>query len=649
MHLPISEIPTPAIATNRYLLGTIRVLYPALVVLCCIPGACSPITATREGALDSSQTADAAARSGHALFPDSIADPLEPMNRGFWALNRGLLVGVMQPSGRVYRTVVPSPVRRSIRDFTRNITYPGRCVNHLLQGRWNGAGDESLRFLCNTTVGVGGLFDVATRWNIPKSNADFAQTFNKWGWGPQTYIMLPFLGPSDECHAVGLAADGVAEPWSYSTVSRAVSYGSKYNSLADKTEEAARLIQSTADPYANAKYTWTYISSYKQPDWTTTKAKDAPSFQTLDVALITYKNPKFPQLGQQMSVRIPTTGRYMKFNCWLQPESAPIVYIAPGIGSHRLSLTTLALAENLFLNGFSVVATTNVFHPEFMEHASTAALPAYPPVDCRDLLVELTAIDGLLEKKHPGLLGKRALLGFSMGGFDALHIAAREKQEKEGLLRFDRYVAINTPVQMDYAVTCIDRFSHAADAWSPKERQFRANNAVLKAAKLLDMPDSGVAGLPFDGIESKFLIGLTFRMTLRDTIYSSQARHNLGVLSTPISPWKREPLYQEIVGYSYRDYFLKFAIPYYHEQGIGMRDFNRENNLMSYGNSLRTQKKTRVIINRNDFLLTASDIAWMQSTFTSSRLKIFPEGGHLGNLASSGMQKAIIRALGGLR
>ena len=84
------------------------------------------------------------------------------MNRGLWAVNEGLLRGVMQPSSRVYRTVVPGPVRRSIKDFTRNITYPGRLLNHVLQGRWGGAGDESQRFLVNTTAGVGGLSEGCT-------------------------------------------------------------------------------------------------------------------------------------------------------------------------------------------------------------------------------------------------------------------------------------------------------------------------------------------------------------------------------------------------------------------------------------------------------------------------------------------------------
>ena len=579
-----------------------------------------------------------------------MPDPIEPLNRSLWALNHGLLVGVMQPTASVYRTVVASPVRRSIRDFTRNLTYPGRCLNHLLQGRWTGAGDESLRFLCNSTAGVGGLFDVASRWHLPKSDASFSQTFGRWGWTPRTYLMLPVLGASDECHVVGGAADVAAEPWNYSSPYFYLDYATYYNELTDKVDEDARFIHSEADPYATAKYTWTYTSQCEPPDWRTTGAnKDAATLQTLGVARITCQDPDFPQRGTQMSVRLPSTGRNMLFNCWLQPGSAPLVYVAPGIGSHRLSLTTLALAENLYLNGFSVVTTTNGFHPEFMERASTTALPGYPPADCRDLLMELTAIDRALAKKRPGLLGKRALVGFSTGGYETLYLAAREQQQESGLLRFDRYVAIDTPVDLNHSVTCIDRFSNAAQAWPPAQRQALVNNALHKATMLETLPAAATSDLPFDAIESKYLIGLTFRLILRDIIFSSQSRHNLGVLRTPLSRWRREPGYQEIAGYSYRDYFNKFVFPYYHQQGIELRDFNREGSLMTYENKLRSQPKIRVLLNRNDFLLTPADLSWWHATLGPTRLKVFPSGGHLGNLVSGPVQQAVIESLRGLQ
>ena len=80
-----------------------------------------------------------------------------------WDFNVGLMTDVIKPTSRVYRFVVVKPVRTGIGNFGRNLTYPGRLINNLLQGKWSGARDESYRFVCNTTVGVAGFFDVASQ------------------------------------------------------------------------------------------------------------------------------------------------------------------------------------------------------------------------------------------------------------------------------------------------------------------------------------------------------------------------------------------------------------------------------------------------------------------------------------------------------
>lgn len=626
---------------------------PALFILGGMLAACSHLRPESDGVPSHATGAKRSARAEPAMLAAAMPDPFEPVNRGVWELNRGLLAGVLQPTGRVYRTMVPTPVRGSIRDFTRNATYPGRCLNHILQGRWAGAGDESLRFLCNTTVGLGGLLDVATRWKIPQSEADFAQTFGGWGWKPRTYLMLPLLGPSDGCHAVGWAADEAASPWNYVKYCQPVPYAAYYNQQSGHTEEEMRMIRAEADPYSTLKYVWTYSSSDSSPDHppeqSARRAPDPATLQTLGVARIACHNPDFPGLGREMSAPLPATGRAVRFNCWLQPGRAPLVYVAPGVGSHRLSMTALSVAECLYQQGFSVVTTTSVFHPEFMQEAASVALPAYAPVDCHDLLAALTAIDRVLEQKRPGLAGDRALVGLSLGGFQTLYLAAHAPRQEAGLLRFDRYVAIEAPVSLGYGITCIDRFNEASRAWPAAERQDLASHALHKAAMLEDPAAASSAGLAFDGIESKFLIGLTFQLTLRDAIFSSQLAHNLGVLHTPLSRWRREPCYQEIAGYTYRDYFLRFVVPYYRQRGIGADEISRQANLMTCETSLRAQSKVRVIANRNDFLLTGADLAWLHRTFGGSRLKLFPDGGHLGNLASAPVQQAILSSLSGLK
>lgn len=583
------------------------------------------------------------------ILPQIMSDPAERINRSMWVINRGMLEGVIEPTGRIYQTVVPKPARTSITNFTRNIKYPGRVINEALQGRWEDAGDESLRFVCNTTAGVGGLFDVATRWNIPKNDAWFGQTFQQWGWRPRNYVMIPFFGPSDDCNAVGTAFDEACEPWNYADPYRRISYGTTYNDLTETSGETVRFIRSSGDPYADTKIAWTYASKLDSPDWTVRGPQDRSTLQTLGVATMQLKDPEFPKKGRQMSVRIPRTGRRMPFDYWLQKQHAPLVYVAPGLGSHRLTKSTLSIAEALYQNGFSVVATTSVFHPEFMERASSVALPAHPPTDTRDLLVMLTEIDRKLDQTHPGRFGSRALVGCSMGAYQALYLAAREKEEEPGLLKFDRYVGINTPVDLHYGVNCLDRFHDAPLAWPTAERQARVNNTAHKVGALANMPATAGAPPPFSAVESQFLIGLAFRITLRDAIFSSQSRHNLGVLQTPISKWKREPVYQEILGISFRDYVEKFAIPYYQSHGYSLADFRKYTSLKSFSDRLRAQPKVRVMTNRNDFLLGPGDLDWLRSTLGPSRVKVFPDGGHLGNLASPQVQSTMVGFLSDLK
>ena len=593
-----------------------------------------------------------------------------------WAFNKGLMTGVIKPTSRVYRFVVMKPVRTGIGNFGRNLTYPGRLINNLLQGKWNGARDESYRFACNTTVGVAGFFDVGTRWNIPKSDADFGQTFGQWGWRPGCFIMLPIFGPSNERDTVGLAADTAAnpllyiapydfdanDPLTYLGPYTYFTYAVMYNDLADSVGEYVRFSQAEMDPYSEIQYAWTFARENRVADFQVKGKPDEASLETIESVFFTFKDPEFPGHSQTRSVRIPATGKKLKFTFWLQPGKAPVVYIIPGLGSHRLAQNSLALAELVYQNGFSAVVVSSPFNSEFMEHASTAALPAYLPVDGHDLHVALTEIDHRLQVLYPDRLGNKSLMGYSMGALETLYVAATGPTNPPPsgfgatsqlpLIQFDRYVAINTPVRLLPGISKLDEFYRAPLDWPAAERTDNLENTFLKVAALSRSTLTPQTTLPFSAIESKFLIGLTFRFMLRDIIFSSQRRNNQGVLHHPIWNFRREPVYQEILQYSYRDYFEKFAIPYYSARGLAAPTaaaLEKAGDLRTYDAELRAHPGIRVIVNQNDFLLEDADLAWLQATFTPAQLTIFPQGGHLGNLFNPAVQKSILAALTPLR
>jgi ABC-type transporter lipoprotein component MlaA len=600
------------------------------------------------------------------VLPESVPDPIEPFNRMVWAFNKGVMIGIVKPTSRLYRFVVVKPVRTGIGNIGKNLTYPGRLINNLLQGKWTGARDESYRFVCNTTVGVAGFFDVGTKWKIPKSDADFGQTFGQWGWRPGCFLMLPVFGPSNERDTLGLAADTAANPLLYIVPYKLdpndpltylgpytyLAYGIKYNDLCDSVGEYTRFSQAEMDPYSEIQYAWTFARENRVADFQVKGRQDEASLETIESVFFTYKDPEFPGHGKTWTVLIPATGRKLKFTFWLQPGKAPVVYIIPGLGSHRLAQPSLALAELVYKNGFSAVCISSAFNSEFMENASTAAMPAYLPVDGRDVHVALTEVDRRLRALYPDRVGDKALLGYSMGAFHSLFVAATEPTNQPPLITFDRYVAVNTPVRLIHGVSKLDEYYRAPLDWPGAERTDNIENTFLKVAALSKGTLTPQTSLPFSAIESKFLIGLAFRLMLRDIIFSSQRRNNQGVLHHSIRNWKRNPVYQEILQYSYKDYFEAFAIPYYRTRGLPSptaEALDKAGDLRTYEAGLRTNANIRIIVNQNDFLLADEDLAWLRATFSPEQLTVFEQGGHLGNLFNPSVQKTILGALANMK
>jgi len=139
-------------------------------------------------------------------------DPLEPLNRHIFAVNQAIDVIILRPIAVVYRDVMPEFGKRVVHNFVTNLRLPFTTINDLLQGQWNRAGVAAKRFVVNSTVGVAGLFDVATDNGLPYHEEDFGQTLASWGIGEGPYLVLPLLGPSNFRDAIGLGVQLVSDP-----------------------------------------------------------------------------------------------------------------------------------------------------------------------------------------------------------------------------------------------------------------------------------------------------------------------------------------------------------------------------------------------------------------------------------------------------
>jgi phospholipid-binding lipoprotein MlaA len=139
-------------------------------------------------------------------------DPWEKYNRKVHRFNNAVDRRIATPLAHAYVKVVPRPVRLGVGNFFNNLGQPLSAVNSLLQGHPGRAGQALGRFLVNSTIGVIGLFDPATRMHIPNHSEDFGQTLGVWGWKKSRYVELPLFGPRTVRDVFGMVGDGPLAP-----------------------------------------------------------------------------------------------------------------------------------------------------------------------------------------------------------------------------------------------------------------------------------------------------------------------------------------------------------------------------------------------------------------------------------------------------
>jgi phospholipid-binding lipoprotein MlaA len=142
-------------------------------------------------------------------------DPLEGVNRVVFGFNQVVDRLVLEPTARIYRAVIPPPVRRGVSNVLTNLASPITLANDVLQGNPEAAANTMKRFMVNSTLGLGGIFDHATGLGEPLHREDFGQTLGTWGVGPGPYIVLPVLGPANPRDIGGVVVDTAINPMTW--------------------------------------------------------------------------------------------------------------------------------------------------------------------------------------------------------------------------------------------------------------------------------------------------------------------------------------------------------------------------------------------------------------------------------------------------
>lgn len=201
------------------------------------------------------------AACGPAALPpgDSIVDADEAQNRSVHQFNLSLDSALVGPASRGYGTVVPSPVRRGVDNFAANLAQPSYVLNNILQARLGQATHNTLRFVVNTTIGIGGIFDPATAIGLDARETDFGETLHIYGAPEGDFVMLPVFGPSTTRDTVGLVVDIATNPVRHilpSPESRYVTGAEVLQRFGDRYEfddTIDNLLYGTADSYAQLR------------------------------------------------------------------------------------------------------------------------------------------------------------------------------------------------------------------------------------------------------------------------------------------------------------------------------------------------------------------------------------------------------------
>ena len=194
----------------------------------------------------------------------NISDPIEGFNRVMTSFNYGLVMYVFRPVAIGYATVFPRFMINGFGNLTDNLEFLVRTFSCMLQAKFGDAGEESLRFLINTVLGVAGFFDVADDWfGLKTHDEDFGQAFASWGIGTGCFLMLPLQGPSSGRDCVGLLFDYALDPKTYV-------YGAQWFAKLNKSslyiQEYEKISEANEDGYTYVKDIWYLVRKVKIED-----------------------------------------------------------------------------------------------------------------------------------------------------------------------------------------------------------------------------------------------------------------------------------------------------------------------------------------------------------------------------------------------
>jgi hypothetical protein len=346
------------------------------------------------------------------------------------------------------------------------------------------------------------------------------------------------------------------------------------------------------------------------------------------------------------------------FSLLAQKAEAPLVFVIPGTHGNYLGRYAELLGRALYAVGFHVVTLASPTHPNFIVTSSTTGIPGHAPDDARDLYrVMRRAYD---EVRDRGVeVSSIDLLGYSLGAWHAAFVSHLDETEKA--FAFHKVLLINPPFSLYNSLGILDGMleQHLAGG---------INNIDVLIDELLDKILKGVSKTYVTGNDFNFdsdflakvyekrplphdiagaLIGVAFRLASSDLVFTSDVVANTGFIvpknarltrTTPLTTY-----FEVAIRTGFRDYFEDVFYPYYHRRDGATREaLIAQASLASIAGYLRSTKKIGLLHNQDDFILAPGELDEFRRIF-GDRARIFPSGGHMGNIAHRAVLGTVLR------
>lgn len=593
-------------------------------------------------------------------------DKWENFNRKLFIFNLKLNKYILRPVNIAWASIMPQYGMDRIKNVYNNINFPTRVVSCALQKDFKALKQESKRFAINTTLGIGGLYDVAqTKFKLEPRQEDMQQALAHYKiikQGP--YLFLPVLHGNVR-DVIGQALNYPLNPCAYvlgpfSIVATAAFF---INNTTYMQPLLKKVELTYADPYElirQADGVERYIKNSNIDrkevfdEKTSTQniipinnVSDMPDLKP-DIKLSDY-NPQSPLIDamrtslfdnmnknkntwaevslwnksfdkklKTASVRIYNGRPKYKYNYILQKDkNAPVALIFPSIGEGILSDKSLMQAKQLYDEGYSVIVIGSTCNWEFLKSMPSDYRPGRPDKDAQYLRTATAKILEDVQSKCGCNFNKKIVVGTSFGALTGLFVAAQEQDENT--LNISNYIVINPPVEAFFAINQVDKYSQD---WknNPADIKSRAAITVEKVLqKTQEDPDKIKSTyFPFTDDEAKLVLGFFMKQKLYDLVFTIEKG----------SKAKKNKLYEVANNMSFNDYAQKYLFAN-EEKPVAQIDY--EASLYSIANFLQNGKNYKIYHSVDDYYTNPQQLIWLKKQAGDKAL-YFSNGSHLGEL-----------------